>query len=209
MRTADLRARQQDAWRTAAKQPFVDAIGAGTLPEYAFAAWLAQDYHFVGDLLVFQAQLLARAPRSAQAALAGGLVAAEAELTWFEALAAEHRLDLRQPRRPATDAYAALLRQLAQAPYPVAITALWAIERAYLEAWHNAAPGAERFRPFVEHWTVPAFAEYVASLERAADAALAATAEGEPAATEAAEACAQVMALERAFWQMAWEADAT
>ena len=48
---------------------------SGDLAPSAFQAWLAQDYLYVGDLLTFQARLVARAPRSAQAVLVGGLVA--------------------------------------------------------------------------------------------------------------------------------------
>ena len=50
------------------------------LPDAAFDRWLGQDALFVGDLLTFQARLLARAPRPAQAVLAGGCVALVAEL---------------------------------------------------------------------------------------------------------------------------------
>ena len=57
------------------------------------------------------------------------------------------------------------------APAP-ALTALWVLERVYLEAWTGAVPGAPAFREFVEHWTEPAFAGYVESLAAAADAAL-------------------------------------
>lgn len=40
-----------------------------------------QDYRFVSDLLVFQARLLARAPRSTHTVLAGGAMALVDELT--------------------------------------------------------------------------------------------------------------------------------
>jgi formylaminopyrimidine deformylase / aminopyrimidine aminohydrolase len=81
------------------------------------------------------------------------------------------------------------------------VTALWAIERAYLEAWQAAAPGHRKDRPFIEHWTTPAF-EYVAGLERAADAAQASSSDQQ--ACEAA--FLEVARLERTFWDMAIEA---
>ena len=62
--------------------------GEGTITDSAFDRWLGQDALFVGDLLTFQARLLARAPRPAQAVLAGGCVALVAELDWFEVQAA-------------------------------------------------------------------------------------------------------------------------
>ena len=55
--------------------PFLDGVRDGTLPPAAFDRWLAQDALFVADLLRFQARLLARAPRPAQAVLAAGAVA--------------------------------------------------------------------------------------------------------------------------------------
>ena len=165
MRAAGLVQQHPEAWRGATHHPFLDSLREGTLPPQAFEAWLAQDYLFVGDLLPFQARLLARAPRSAQAVLSGGLVALVDESNWFEEMARERGLELVETRHPTTAAYRGLLGALDEDPYPVAITALWAMERAYLEAWGSAAPGHPTFRPFVEHWTTPEFASYVAALE--------------------------------------------
>jgi thiaminase/transcriptional activator TenA len=200
MQARQLIERHAAQWQAATRHPFLAAIRDGTLPPAAFAAWLAQDYHYVGDLLVFQARLLARAPRPAQAALAAGLVGLEAELTWFEEQAARRDLDLTAPRLPATAAYREYLAELDAATYHVAITTLWAIEQAYLDAWRGAAPGHADYREFVEHWTTPAFAAYVAALEQAADAALA-----EVESQAAAErAFLEIARLERDFWEMAW-----
>jgi thiaminase/transcriptional activator TenA len=205
MPVAELLARYPDAWRAATRHPFLAAVRDGTLPAAAFATWLAQDYLFVGDLLVFQARLLARAPRPAQAVLATGLVALEAELTWFEQQAERLGLRLATARHPVTAAYHHYLQALDGAPAAVALTALWALERAYLEAWQSAAPGAPDYRAFVDHWTAPAFAEYVAGLERVADAALAT---GDDAG-QAEAAFRRVAELERDFWQMALDGAAT
>ncbi len=67
-----------------------------------------------------------------------------------------------------------------------------AVERAYLEAWRGAAPRASEYREFVEHWTAPAYANYVAGLEvHATD-------------SPAAEAAwLRIVRLEREFWDMA------
>lgn len=201
MDIAELPVRHPDTWRAATRHPFLAAVRDGTLPAAAFATWLAQDYLFVGDLLVFQARLLARAPRPAQAVLAAGLVALEAELTWFEQQAERHGLRLTTVRHPVTDAYHRYLLTLDSAPVAVALTALWALERAYLEAWQSAAPGAPEYRAFVDHWTVPAFAEYVTGLARAANAAVATGND----ARQAEAAFLRVAELERDFWQMALE----
>jgi formylaminopyrimidine deformylase / aminopyrimidine aminohydrolase len=155
---AELLQRRAGAWRAATRHPFLDAVRDGTLPVEAFDTWLVQDARFVADLLRFQARLLARAPRGAQPVLAAGAVALVEELGWFEQQAAARGLDLAVPALPATAAYAGLLARLDAGPVPEALTALWVVERTYLDAWSGARPGAPEFREFVEHWTAPAFA---------------------------------------------------
>ena len=184
--------RHAQAWRGATDHPFLDGVRDGDLPEGAFAAWLQQDHLFVSDLLGFQARLLAGAPRSAQKVLAAGLVALEAELTWFEENAVRDRLVLGATRRFATEAYRTELDRLLTEPFEVGITGLWALELAYLEAWRAAAPGAPEYREYVEHWTVPEFVDYVTSLEVHLS---------DSAAAEAA--WLRIVHLERAFWDMA------
>lgn len=206
MKAADLLERNPEAWQAATRHPFLEAVREGSFPSGAFEDWLVQDYLFVGDALVFQARLLPRAPRLAQAVLAGGLVAIEAELGWFEAHAEERGLALDAPRHPTTAAYRDLLAGLEREPYPAAITALWAVERAYLEAWRGAAPGHPDYRQFVEHWTTPEFAGYVTGLEEAADAALEHC--GEQERERAGTAFLEVARLERDFWEMAWSGGA-
>lgn len=204
MRAEDLTSRHAEAWRGATSHPFLEAVRDGTLPREAFDLWLAQDYLFVADLLTSQSRILARAPRRDQAVLAGVLVAAEVELGWFEAKASERGLDLGASRLPATEDYRRLMSRMEDAPYAAAITGVWTIERAYLEAWRSAKPPAA-YAEFVEHWTTPEFAEYVAGLERAADDALDAADGTEREA--AGDAFLSVARLERDFWEMAWKGE--
>lgn len=192
MPASDLLRRHPEAWRAATIHPFLEGVHSGHLPDGAFAAWLQQDHLFVGDLLSFQARLLAAAPRPAQKVLAAGLVALEDELAWFERNALRDRLPLDTARHPTTEAYRQELERLLAEPFQVGITALWALELAYLEAWRGAAPGAPRYREYVEHWTVPEFAAYVAALEvHGADSA------------PAEAAWLRIVELERDFWDMA------
>lgn len=191
---AELLSRHPDAWRAATRHPFLDAVRDGTVPVAAFDTWLVQDARFVSDLLAFQARLLARAPRPAQEVLAEGCVGLVVELDWFEEQAAVRGLDLAAPALPATAGYAALLERLDAAGAGTALTALWTIERTYLDAWSAARPGAPGYRGFVEHWTQPGFAGYVAGLEAAAD--------GVPA-PDADAVFTEVVAAETAFWDMA------
>ena len=189
-------------WQAATRHRFLDEIRAGELPRPAFDRWLAQDYHYVEALVRAQARITAGAPRPDFAVLAGGVTALVAELTWFEAQAAARTLALDAPVHPTCAAYCDHLLALTYAPYPAQITGLWAVERAYLDAWTGAQPGAAGYEPFVAHWTVPEFAAYVSGLEQAAAAALAVAA---PAAAQAAaEAFRRVARHERDFWQMAY-----
>ncbi|MGY1811148.1 thiaminase II/PqqC family protein [Blastococcus sp. SYSU D00820] len=195
MPVADLPSRLPDAWSRATRHPFLDAVRDGTVDPAAFDTWLVQDARFIADLLRFQARLLARAPRPAQAVLAAGLVALVEELDWFERLAADRGLDLGAPPLPATVAYGALLERLDGLPVPEALAALWAVERVYLDAWTSAAPGGPAHAEFVAHWTTPGFAGYVTALERAADAV---AGNADPAG-----AVGEVLVAEAAFWDMA------
>ena len=190
----DLPLRAPDLWAAATRSPFLDGVRDGTLPPAALDAWLAQDALFVADLLTFQARLVARAPRTDQPLLAGGVVAVIEELAWFDRLAARRSLNLSAAPLPATLAYRDLLVRLDAAPYPDALAALWVIERVYLDAWTAALPAAPAHRELVGHWTTPAFAAYVAGLEQLASA---------PADT--ALLC-EVLAREAAFWAAAVDA---
>jgi len=194
--TSELLRDHPAAWERATRHPFLLGVRDGTLPAGAFDTWLVQDHHYVGDLLRFQARLLARAPRPAQAVLSGGAVALVEELAWFEELAGRRGLDLGVPRLPATAAYAALLERLDAADVPAAVTALWAIERVYLDAWTVAAPGAPEYEGYVAHWTAPGFAGYVDALAAAADAL----------GGRHDDVLREVLDAEVAFWDTAWDA---
>lgn len=206
MKTSGLLEAHSETWQMATRHPFLDAVRDGTIATGAFETWLVQDYLFAADLLAFQTRLLARSPRRDQALLVGGLVALEAEMTWFEQKAEERSLGLDAARHPENAAYGDFLTSLERGePYPAAITALWALERAYLEAWRSAAPGHTGYQEFVEHWTTTEFAGYVASLQTAADAALdeVTSAEWE----RAGAAFLEVARLEKGFWDIALPGD--
>jgi thiaminase/transcriptional activator TenA len=195
MSTAVLLERHAARWTAAVRHPFLDGVRDGSVPVAAFDTWLTQDFRFVSDLLAFQSRLAARAPASGRSVLADGVEALEDELLWFRRLARERGLDLAAAPLSATLAYADLLSRLDAAPYAVAVTALWALERVYLEAWRYAAPGAPAYRELVEHWTTPGFAVYVAMLsDLVEDAAPGAEVDG---------VLVEVLEQEHAFWDMA------
>ena len=190
---------ESELWYAATHHPFLDSVREGTLPPEGFARWLAQDYHFGVALTRAQAHYLAGAARQDLELLASGVQAMVAELGWFETKAKERGIDLDAPLHPTTKSYVDYLVALCERPYSVQLTALWALERAYLDAWRGASPGAPAFREFVEHWTNDAFVAYVAALEVATTRVLGHSTSAEHAAFQ------QVAQHERAFWEMAFE----
>ncbi|MGI9016198.1 MAG: TenA family transcriptional regulator [Euzebya sp.] len=165
-----------ELWRGATTAPFLDAIAAGTLPAPAFDRWLEQDHHFVVALLRAWGRLLQSAPTRDFALLVGGMQAFSDELDWFQQMVAQRAqdrqsgvLDLSHPPLPQTQAYNQTLQTLAARPYPEAITAMWAIEEAYLSAWQQIAPGPPAYTAYITHWANPEFAAFVADLARVVD----------------------------------------
>jgi thiaminase/transcriptional activator TenA len=187
-----------ELWHAATHHPFLDGVRDGTLDPAAFSRWLVQDHHFALALTRAEGRYLANAPRGDLELLAQGVQAMVAELAWFERHAAERRLDLATPLHPTARAYLDYLQAISYEPYAVQLTALWALERAYLEAWRTALPGAPAYREFVEHWTHEAYAGWVDSLEAAANRVLARGGEAERAAFR------WIARYERDFWQMAY-----
>ena len=57
-----LRERSEPAWSAAVEHPFTEELGAGTLPEDAFAEYLVQDYAFVDELVGTFGRAVGQAP---------------------------------------------------------------------------------------------------------------------------------------------------
>jgi formylaminopyrimidine deformylase / aminopyrimidine aminohydrolase len=202
VRIALLPDRMPALWADATRHEFLTAVGgAAEGSAAAFARWLAQDVVFVRDLIDFQARLLGRAPRPAQRVLAEGIVGLFAELDWFAEQADALGVDFDAEPESVTLDYRRFLQRLDREPYPVAIAALWTLERVYLDAWRHAgaAGSGGSFAAAIEHWTDPDFAEYVSRLEEAADASLTDVAE-----QQVLDVVRAVLDLECAFWEMAW-----
>jgi thiaminase/transcriptional activator TenA len=196
-----LLARHAAAWQAATVHPFLAGVRDGSLPEDSFDRWLAQDYLYARALVRAQSRITAEAPFADVGLLAGGVVATVQELAWFEEMAARRGVALDAPMHSANRAYCDFLLALTYSAYPAQITAIWALERTYLESWEGARPGAVPYREFVERWTTDAFRSYVGELQTVVDRELASSA-GEQA-QEAADAFVWVTRHERGFWDMA------
>lgn len=203
MKPSDLLQIYADEWRVATHHPFLQGIHDGTLDRHIFATWLAQDYHFVRGEFVAIADLLTRAPRLSYKLLTTALVALEEEMSWFEEHAHTENLSLTAALLPTTVEYQAFLLDIAQQPFPAAITSIWAIERAYLDAWKNASHGDPLYRPYADHWANAEFEKFVQALEATAAAELAGTSEYDQLTVSLFLRIAQ---LECDFWDMAYAA---
>jgi formylaminopyrimidine deformylase / aminopyrimidine aminohydrolase len=172
----------------------------GTLPQEAFRRWLIQDRHFIDGLYQAQARVIPLVTGEARRTLLNGVVALQEEMDWLADRATHLGLDL--AAEPVDDclAFTDYLQTLAFVAPSVALTAIWAVERSYLDAWSAARPGAAPYREFVEHWSNDGFRAYVDALHRAANEALQAAATAEHAGAHLA--FRRVMTFERRFWAM-------
>ena len=116
-------------------------------------------------------------------------------------MAARRGLALDAAKHPTTRAYCDFLLAVTYSGYPAQITAIWALERSYLESWDSARPGAHPYREFVNRWTTDGFRSYVGDLQSSVDRQLEASI-GEQA-REAEDAFFWVTHYERGFWDMA------
>lgn len=191
----------RDEWQeSTAGAAFIRGARDGTLAEDAFHRWLVQDRHFIDGLYDAQSRVIPLAGGEPRRTLLNGVVALQEELDWL----AEHaaRLGLELSVEPVEDcrAFIDYLHTLAFAPPAVALTAIWTVERSYLDAWSAARPGAEAYREFVEHWSNDGFRAYVTALRDAANEALEGASATDRVAAE--QAFRRVMGFERRFWAM-------
>ena len=200
--TADaVMSRHTAAWQAATVHPFLAGVRDGSLPEHSVDRWLAQDYLFARALVRAQSRIAATAPSPTSASSRAAWSPPLGSLGWFEEMAAGRGLALDAAMHPATRAYCDFLLALTYSSYPTQITAIWALERTYLESWDSARPGAQPYRDFVNRWTTDGFRSYVGDLQSSVDRQLEASV-GEQA-REAEHAFFWVTHYERGFWDMA------
>jgi thiaminase len=107
----------------------------------------------MGGALTAEA-LLTRHAAAWQAATVG-------ELGWFEEMAARRGVAVDALMHPTSRAYCDFLLALTYSACPAQITAIWALERTYLESWEGARPGAQPYRELVDRCTSDAFRSYL------------------------------------------------
>lgn len=201
-----LLAGSQAPWSRLAEHPFIHQAGDGTLRRAVFDRWLVADHFFVVGFRRFLTGLVTLAPdEHAADVLAAGLGALQSELDLFRREAAARGLDLDAEPGPIALGYTAFLRASLQDGYPVALAVLYGAEKAYFDAWSAVRAGASRdsdYWPFVDNWSSPGFAGWVASVAGLLDA----VAPGGP--TEPMRrAFDRVVRFELRFWSSVHTAD--
>lgn len=159
---------QSTLWRQILVHPFVTETSAGTLPAATFDRWLVEDHYFVRAFRDYLSELSAIAPSDeARAVLAGGLAALEPELALFETEAAARGLDLDVEPSPINLGYSSYLLASVRDGWPVGITVLYGVEKAYYDAWasvRDTTPAGTAYAGFIANWSSPDFAAYVEDL---------------------------------------------
>ena len=189
------------AWRAATVHPFLTMCQLGTIQPKQFNTWLVQDYLFVIEFTRFVARVLANAPTHHFDILLSGLNALSDELIWFKAKAEERQLNLSAEPQATCSQYCEYLELVADMPYAVQATTLWAIELAYNQGWQLPGTMPEPYAEFANRWGNQDFTEYVKLLEQLADEVLS-TAD-ETIQLRAESAFLKIASLEKDFWSMA------
>lgn len=159
---------QAIVWQRILNHPFVQRTSDGSLPRATFDRWLTEDYFFVLSFRSFLEALAAVAPdEQAREVLAGGLAALAPELELFENEAAERGLDLAVEPSLLNLGYSSYLLTSVAEGWPVGITVLYAVEKAYYDAWASVRDSTGPNTPyagFIANWSSPDFSAYVDQL---------------------------------------------
>ncbi len=193
--------KHSQAWHQATVHPFLTMCQSGTIERKQFNIWLVQDYLFVIEFTRFVARVLANAEIHHFDILLSGLNALKDELIWFKAKAQERQLNLSASPQATCSQYCKYLELLADMPYGVQVTALWAIELAYNQGWQLPGTMPEPYAEFAARWGNQDFTKYVQLLEQLADEVLS-TAD-ETIQLRAESAFLEIASFEKDFWSMA------
>jgi thiaminase len=171
---AELLAGSRAPWSQLSAHPFIAQAGDGSLRRATFDRWLVADHYFVVGFRRFLTGLVTLAPdEHAADVLAAGLGPLQTELDLFRRQAATRGLDLGVEPGPIAVGYTAFLRASLQDGYPVALAVLYGAEKAYFDAWSAVRAAASRdsdYWSFVDNWSSPSFAGWVAEIAGLLDA---------------------------------------
>jgi len=193
-------------WRAMAAHPFVRGVADGTLPDAAWRAWVQQDRAFVLEERRVAGALRALGPPPVLERLCEQLEAALAqEAAAFAAEAGRLGFPAEVEPWPICLGYTAYLLEAARDGLLEGLTALFGVERAYLDTWTAVRASSDPDSPYqawIQNWTSEEFRAFVGDLGRVLDELA-----GAPPPALAARLqtrFARVARFELAFWEMAW-----
>jgi thiaminase/transcriptional activator TenA len=190
-----------DTWAKAIGHPFVQQVADGSLPAASFHIWIQQDKRFVEGLTRFVAELIAIAPNDDVSGLESGLAALDPELELFRDYAEREGIRLDVVALPACDDYVEFLHACADDGYTHGLTAYYACERAYLDAWATVRDSSGLHAPYADwiaNWTSEPFRVYVSWLGSRLDEQ--ALGRSDPIDDDLREIFRRAVGFEIAFW---------
>lgn len=202
-----LLAKAAPIWRALVEHPFVQEMAAGALPKVKFDFWVQQDHLYALEARKFLALTLAKAPdEETYQRLQEFLVGLDSELRLFRDYAQQHGLSLEVAMAPACQGYADfLVTRAALGSFEEALTALFAAERAYYDAWagvRDRTSPQSTYASWIANWSSDAFRQWVEWLAATLDRLTASVAETELARLEAVFLTAA--RYEYLFWEMVY-----
>jgi thiaminase/transcriptional activator TenA len=201
-RSARLRAGSD--WEAQLAHPFVRGLGDGTLADSAFRFYIEQDHLFLIDYGRLLALGAARAPRLEWMRRLAGLAheVLETEMALHRDFAARWDVSLESVvAAPATSAYCDfLLRTASLGDFAELAAALLPCMWSYAEIGRRLAPGAERYREWIDMYASPEFGELAGWARSVVDEV-----DGSPGMQAAFTSS---VAHEIAFWDAAFSAGA-
>lgn len=202
----------QTDWTAATTHPFTDALADGTLPAEKMVGYLVQDYKFVDGFVRLLASAIAHAPSLADAVPAAqflGLVTSTENTYFLRSFAA---LDVQAwddvPAASVTVAFQDLMAKAAQSGrYEQMLAVLVVAEWSYLSWAAPHAPADETLPFWLGEWITlhagEGFESVVSYLRDQLDQAWAGL--DETARRDVERTFTQAVALERQFFDAAWE----
>ncbi|HEY0357685.1 MAG TPA: hypothetical protein VGD11_03835 [Mycobacteriales bacterium] len=162
-------AAHDELWPEIAGHPFVLATGAGALPADGFGRWLVAGHWLLAGTRRFLGGLVLAAPDElGRDVLAAAFEPVQVALDLFRHEAAIRALDLDDEPGPVTLGYTGYLLATLHDGFDVGLTALYATEKARLDAWtavRRRSDATSPYRHFIDAWSSPAHAAWVAALE--------------------------------------------
>jgi len=224
--TDHLLAQNPDGFKSATNHPWLRLAGTSKLPTSALLAWLTQDRLYIFSYIPFMGNMLSKASLPSTSSrekslewrvadcFINALTNVRRELGMFEDILREH-FDWKEGGEQATKETRAYQDMFAGAGAPnqsilIGMTALWATEKCYLEAWKYALSFKDEVpqdrkenvlhTTLIPNWTCDEFEEFVICIEKLLDELAADIGQGSTEWIKCEQVWEQVLWAEENFW---------